>query len=91
MPIPYDMVHHMKTTVDIADELLRTAKQIARNEGSTLRALIEEGLRFAVAQRATPTTFRLRSARFEGRGLQAGVREGDWDQIRGMIYGGQER
>ena len=91
MPIPHDMVHHMKTTVDIADELLRTAKQIARDEGSTLRALIEEGLRFALAQRGRRESFRLRPARFEGQGLQAGVREGDWDQIRGLIYGGEER
>ncbi len=91
MPIFCDTVSHMKTTVDIADELLRSAKQLAKEEGSTLRALIEEGLRCALAQRTTQEPFRLRPARFEGQGLQSGVREGDWDQIRQLIYGGEGR
>lgn len=81
----------MKTTVEIGDELLHSAKHLARQEGSTLRALIDEGLRLALARRTEQGPFRLRSARFEGQGLQPGVREGDWDQIRDLIYGGEGR
>jgi hypothetical protein len=34
----------MKTTIDIADDLLRRAKQEALERGTTLRAIIEEAL-----------------------------------------------
>lgn len=39
------MVTHMKTTIDIADDLLDRAKHEARREKRTLRAIVEEALR----------------------------------------------
>ena len=39
------MVAHMKTTIDIADDLLLRAKQEAKASQTTLRSLIEAGLR----------------------------------------------
>ncbi len=39
------MGHRMKTTIDIADDLLIAAKQRAAAERSTLRAMVERGLR----------------------------------------------
>ncbi len=41
----------MKTTIDIADGLLAEAKAHAREEGLTLRTLIEEGLRRVLGDR----------------------------------------
>lgn len=39
------MVTHMKTPIDIADDLLLRAKREAEASRTTLRSLIEEGLR----------------------------------------------
>ncbi len=40
---------HMKTTIDINDELFRSARQRANETGTTFRALVEEGLRQVLA------------------------------------------
>jgi hypothetical protein len=36
---------HMKTTLDISDPLFKSAKALAQQSQTTLRALVEEGLR----------------------------------------------
>jgi hypothetical protein len=36
---------HMKTTLDISDPLFHSAKALAQQSQTTLRALVEEGLR----------------------------------------------
>jgi hypothetical protein len=41
---------HMKTTIDIADGLLLEARDRARSQGTTLRALVEEGLRRVLSE-----------------------------------------
>ena len=76
---------HMKTTVEIPDALLDEARRVAAREGTTVRALVEEGLRRALAQR-TAGTFRLRRATFKGQGLQPGVADGSWERIRDLAY-----
>lgn len=79
----------VKTTVDISDELLSAAKRLAANEGSTLRALIEDGLREVLARRERSAGFRLRDASFAGKGLQQGLAEDDWQRIREISYEGR--
>lgn len=44
----------MKTTVDIDDDLLKAAKKRAIDEGTTLRALLERGLRHALIVSTSP-------------------------------------
>jgi Arc/MetJ family transcription regulator len=83
------MVSCMKTTVEISDSLLSEAKRLAAQEGTTIRALIEQALRRLVQDRTTRSAFHLRAASFRGAGLQAGIREGSWEQIRGLIYEGR--
>ncbi len=39
------MATHMKTTLDISDPLFNSAKALAQQSQTTLRALVEEGLR----------------------------------------------
>lgn len=84
-----DTVTHMKTTIDIADTLLAEAKAIAAAEGTTVRSLVEEGLRLAIARHQEGPGFRLRNASFRGDGVRADVSLERWDEVRGLIYGGR--
>ena len=80
------MVSNMKTTVNLPDELLREAQELARRTGTTLRELIETGLRATVNQRGADATFTLPDAGVDGRGLQSEFRDADWNRIRDTIY-----
>jgi len=84
------MVSHMKTTIEIADALLAEARQAADREGTTLRALVEEGLRETLKSRGEGVPpFHLRLVTFAGDGLQPGVAEGAWERIRELAYEGR--
>lgn len=80
---------HMKTTIEVADGLLADARRVAAEEGTTLRALLEEGLRACLQRRAARTTFRLREASFRGNGLQEPFAENDWAAVRAAAYEGR--
>jgi Arc/MetJ family transcription regulator len=79
------MVTHMKTTIDIADDLLVRAKRQARRERKTLRDLVEEALRARLAP-SRQEAFRLKRRPFKGQGRQPGVAEGQWETVRDLIY-----
>lgn len=84
-----DTVSRMKTTVEIPDPLAEEARAVARREKTTLRALIETGLRQVLRERRRRSSFRLRDASFRGRGLQPEFREGVWQRIREGAYEGR--
>jgi len=77
----------MKTTVDIADDLLKRSQQLAKREGSTLRAVLEEGLRLVLKDRRTPGSRPFRFPTFGKGGLNAEFGDADWEKIRTTIYG----
>ena len=80
----------MKTTIDIADGVLAAARKLAASEGTTLRALVEAGLRQAVAERAKRAApFRLRRASYRGRGLRPELKGRSWEQLRELAYEGR--
>jgi Arc/MetJ family transcription regulator len=84
------MVAHMKTTIEIADALLDDARKVADREGTTLRALVEAGLREALKARGEGAPpFHLRLVTFAGDGLQPGIAEGAWERIRDLAYEGR--
>jgi hypothetical protein len=84
-----DMVSSMKTTVDLPEALVREAQDVARAEGTTLRALVEDGLRVALERRRSPSGFRLSDASVGGNGLRPEFRDAGWDELRAAIYGGR--
>lgn len=49
-----------KTTLNLDDELLAAAKRFATARGTTLRAVVEEGLRLVLAAPAQSQPFKLR-------------------------------
>ena len=78
----------MKTTIEIADPLLREAKQLAARDGTTLRAMIEEGLGTVVAGRRQPVKpYEWTIKPFRGEGLTDEFKNADWSQIRNAAYG----
>jgi hypothetical protein len=76
----------MKTTVELPDGLLRQAKRIALKERTTVKALIERGLRVVVAEQKRASGFTLRKAAFRGDGLVTGRSLQDWAAIRDLMY-----
>jgi hypothetical protein len=76
----------MKTTVELSDSLLRQAKRVALKEQTTVKALIEQGLRMVVAERKRGGGFTLRRASFRGDGLVSGRSLQDWAAIRDLAY-----
>lgn len=83
------MASHMKTTIHISDSLLQEARRVAQRENTTLRALVEHGLRRTLAERKHREVFRLRKATFKGKGLQRAVAGASWEQIRELSYEGR--
>ena len=48
----------MKTTIDIADDLINRAKLVQKRDGVTLRALVEDGLRLVLDRDARKPKYR---------------------------------
>jgi hypothetical protein len=77
----------MKTTIEIQDALLERSKRLARQEGTTLRAIIEEGLQRALrarSQQKRRQPFRLKP--FAGDGLAPQFQSAGWERLREEIY-----
>jgi hypothetical protein len=63
--LTYDMGAHiklriclMKTTIDIADDLISRAKLVQKRDGVTLRTLVEDGLRLVLDRDAKKPKYR---------------------------------
>ena len=79
----------MKTTIELPDELLERSRKVARREGATLRALIEEGLRLALRARERKAAAQVKLRPFRGDGLTPEFRDAGWERIRDEIYRGR--
>jgi hypothetical protein len=74
----------MKTTIDIADDLLMRAKQTAQRESITLRELAEEGLRLALARREQRKRGEIRPVVVGG---DQPAPDMSWPSLRDLLYG----
>jgi hypothetical protein len=76
----------MKTTIELPDELIQQARLIARHEGVSLRALVEEGLQRSLEARRQAVRRRLDFPSYGGSGLTDEFQGAPWRQIRDEIY-----
>ena len=62
---------HMKTTIEVSDALFNSAKEFAGRTQTTMRALVEEGLRRVLAdsQAKIKPAFKLKDASVRGKAV----------------------
>lgn len=75
------MVNPMKTTIEIADTLVKRAKRVQRRQNVTLRALVEEGLQLALERRDRGTPFVYKPVIVGGHGLTPEAANAGWHKI----------
>jgi hypothetical protein len=78
-----DMVHCMKTTVEINDALLTEARRLAEERGETMRSFLEEAMRRLIdvyqSQETSAPPFELTVV--DGDGLVEGVTPASWLEL----------
>lgn len=80
----------MKTTVDISDAVLTAARELAKREKTSVKALIERGLRSELAKAECESDFRLRRVSVGGKGLRRDNPQARWDSLRELAYTDQK-
>lgn len=84
-PISSEYGPHMKTTLEIRDDLLDRARRQARSRGTTLRAILESALEAqlarAPARKAKHPRIRVFDAPRPAHGMTL-----DWNQMKDFIY-----
>ena len=81
--VPYIMA---KTTIELADDLAEKARAHAARRRTTLRSLIERGLRLAIAEDNDRAPFKLSDQRVSGQGMDPDLVAGGWEAVRARIY-----
>ena len=80
------MLKRMRTTMDIADDLLRRAKKRAADQHIPLRDLVEDALRVYLSRKPPRGDYKLRWSTESG-GLQPGVNLDDRDALFDLMGG----
>ena len=75
-----------KTTVDLPSDLVERAKSVAKARRTTLRALVEDGLRQVIDRSEDAPDYEPADLSFGGKGLRPELREGGWPAVRDLIY-----
>jgi Arc/MetJ family transcription regulator len=80
------MLSHMRTTIEISDELFRQIKKRATDEGTALRRVVESALRVYLGKPRRREAYRLRWRTERGR-ILPGVRLDDRDALFDLMDG----
>jgi len=76
----------MKTTIELPEALFAKAKRYARAHKTTLKALIEQGLRLKLAEKDDGPHFKLRDASVNGKGMNPEYSDASWERLRDTLY-----
>ena len=80
----------IKTTIELPEPLFVQAKRYAAERNMTLKALIEQGLRGAMARPPESAPFVLHDASFRGKGgYTPEFESARWEQVRDVAYEGR--
>ena len=75
--------HIMKTTIEIADDLLGRAQRLARKEKTTFRSLTEQGLRMVLKERESASPKRKWKPITRGGGFAThDISRKSWERLR---------
>ena len=79
----------MRTTIDFQDDLLVELKRVAAESNRTLKDLVEDAVRAALALRRTGATSTVRQAlvTFRGNGVQRGVNLDSTSELLDLMDG----
>ncbi len=82
------MASHMKTTVQIPDALLADVKRIAAKRKTTLKSLIDEGLRLVIDnEQKKKKPFKLKDCSVGDPNAPWPLEGKSWDEILALAYG----
>jgi hypothetical protein len=81
------MPRHMRTSVDLPDSLLRRARKLARERGTTLRQILIEGLTATLERKAPVQKYRLKDRSYGDGGLVNGLSWSDTERLDELAYG----
>ena len=76
----------MRTTIELNAALARRVRALMARRNTTLRALVEEGLRRVLEDAATSQRFRMRDASTGRGGLAEGVEDATWESLSALLY-----
>lgn len=83
------MLLRVKTTIEISEKLLRSAKKYAAEKGLSLKSVIESALRNMLENNRRPLKFTLKDGSVAGKGYSKEFENGDWERVRTEIYKGR--
>jgi hypothetical protein len=80
------MVARMRLDLEIDDELPTEASRAAEQDGTTVSALVADGLQRVLDERRQRKPFKLRDGSIRGGGLKPEFAGANWDKIRDASY-----
>ena len=78
----------MKTTFDIASNILTRSRMLAKREHVALKGLVEEGLLLVIERHESRPAKTVQPVTFRGHGLSREYSGASWSEVRDAAYAG---